>query len=352
VKQVASHLGGSRNPLVVSWPAKIKHDDQPRDCFIHLVDVLPTILEVAHLPMPVTVNGIKQKPLAGKSFATSFTDPKYRGRTEQYFEILSNRSLYENGWKADAQHTLPWRQDLAPGNWDKDRWELYNLNEDFSEANDLAAKYPAKLAELKKKFDEVAKENDVYPLDDRGAARLGVPKPPVTGSDPKSTHYTYFAGSTRIAEPAAPAMKNHSWTLNAKVKTEGAKTQGVIMGFGGVAAGITLYLKDGVPVFDYNYFDQHTVVKGDNALPDGEATVEVDFAYAGGGAGKGADIALKVNGQKVGEGKMDATVGGRFGIDTFGIGEDTGQPVTPDYKAPFKFTGEIEKVVIDVKPAN
>jgi arylsulfatase len=124
------------------------------------------------------------------------------------------------------------------------------------------------------------------------------------------------------------------------------------MGFGGVAAGIVLYVKDGVPVFDYNYFDEHTVVKGDKPLPVGEASVEVDFAYAGGGAGKGADITLKVNGQKVGEGKMAATVGGRFGIDTFGIGEDSGQPVTPDYKAPFKFTGEIEKVIIEIKQAN
>ncbi len=351
VKQVASHLGGTRNPMVVSWPAKIKHDDKPRDCFLHLVDVVPTILEAANLPMPNEVNGIKQKPLAGKSFYASFTDPAYKGRDQQYFEILSNRSIYDNGWKADAQHTLPWRQVLAPGNWDKDKWELYNLNEDFSEANDLAAKNPEKLTELKKKFDVLAEEYHVYPLDDRGSARLAIPKPPVPGADADAKSYTYYAGAIRIAEPAAPPMKNRSWTLTATVKTEGAKTEGVIMAFGGVAAGVTLYLQEGVPIFDYNYFEKHTVVKGGKPLPEGEAMVEVDFAYAGGGLGKGADISLKVNGEKVGEGRMEATVAGRFGIDTFGIGQDTGQPVTPAYKAPFKFTGEIEKVVIDVKPA-
>jgi len=124
VKQVASHLGGTRNPMVVSWPARIQHDDEPRDAFLHLVDVVPTILEAAKVPMPKTVNGVEQLPLAGKSFLASFSDPGFQGRPEQYFEVLSNRSIYADGWKANAQHTLPWRQDLAPGNWDQDRWEL------------------------------------------------------------------------------------------------------------------------------------------------------------------------------------------------------------------------------------
>jgi arylsulfatase A-like enzyme len=349
VKQVASHLGGTRNPMVVSWPAKITHDDKPRDAFLHLVDVVPTILEAAHIPMPDTVNGVKQYPLAGKSFLASFSDPNFKGRSEQYFEIFSNRSIYEDGWKANAQHTLPWRQDLAPGHWDQDRWELYNLAVDFSKANDLAAQMPDKLAEMQRKFDEAAEHYHVYPFDDRGAARLALPKPPVPGADQKSSTFTYYAGATRIAEPAAPPMKNQSWTLTATVQTEGAKTQGVIVAFGGVAAGLVLYVKDGVPVFDYNYFEEHTIVKGDKPLSAGAAAVTVDFAYAGGGVGKGAKITLNVNGEKVAEGEMPATVAGRFGIDTFGIGEDSGQPVTLDYKPPFAFTGEIEKVVVDVK---
>ena len=348
VKQVASHLGGTRNPMIVTWPAKIKHDDKPRDAFLHLVDVVPTILEAAHVPMPKTVNGIEQKPLAGKSFILSFTDPEFEGRPEQYFEIFTNRSIYHDGWKANAQHTLPWRQDLAPGNWDKDKWELYNLDNDFSEADDLAAEMPDKLTAMREKFDKAAEEYNVYPFDDRGSARLAITKPPVPGASPGAKIFTYFEGAVRIAEPAAPPMKNNSWTLTAKVKTEGADTQGVVMAFGGVAAGMVLYVRDGVPVFDYNYFEEHTVLKGNKPLSAGLATVEVNFTYAGGGAGKGAKLTLTVNGEKVAADKMAATVAGRFGIDTFGIGEDSGQPVTSGYKPPFKFTGEIEKVVITI----
>jgi arylsulfatase len=287
--------------------------------------------------MPKTVNGIEQKPLAGRSFLPSFTDPDYQGRSEQYFEIFSNRSIYRDGWKANAQHTLPWRQDLAPGNWEKDRWEIYNLNEDFSEANDLAEKNPEVLAELKREFDKAAERYHVYPFDDRGAGRLAIPKPPVPGAVEGSKLFTYYAGATSIAESAAPPMKNNSWKLTANLRTEGTKTEGVIMGFGGVAAGIVLYLEDGVPIFDYNYFEKHTVLKGKKALPAGEATVTVEFDYAGGGPGKGAKIGLKVNGEQVAEGAMAATV------------EDTGQPVTFDYKPPFPFTGAIDRVQIEVR---
>lgn len=350
-KQVASHLGGTRNPMVISWPARIKPDSQPRDAFLHLVDVLPTILEAAEVPMPESVDGIKQKPLAGKSFLASFDDPDFQGRVEQYFEIFSNRSIYEDGWKANAQHTRPWRQDLAPGNWDKDRWELYNLDDDFSEAIDLAAKHPDKLEELKARFDQAAEAHSVYPFDDRGTGRLGTPKPPVPGSKPGSTTYTYFPGARRIAEVAAPSMKNSSWTLTANVTTDGEKTEGVILGYGGVAAGLTLYLEAGVPIFDYNYFEDHTILKADKPLPVGASTIVVKFDYQGakGELGKGANLQLIVDGKTVATGTMNATVGGRFGIDTFGVGEDSGQPVTHAYQPPFPFTGQIEKVTVDMK---
>ncbi|MFG0289159.1 MAG: arylsulfatase [Rhodopirellula sp. JB044] len=348
VKQVASHLGGSRNPMVISWPAKIQHDAQPRDAFLHLIDVVPTILEAASVPMPETVDGVSQKPLAGKSFLASFTHSNFQGRSEQYFEILSNRSIYSDGWKANAQHTIPWRQDLAPGNWDEDRWELYNLTEDFSEANDLASQNPTKLSEMKEKFDRAADEYHVHPLDDRGAARLAIPKPSVPGAVKNSKRFVYHSGAIRIAEPAAPPMKNNSWTLTADISSQGEQTEGVIMGFGGVAAGIVLYVKDGKPVFDYNYFDHHTKIEADTPLASGEHTIVVDFIYEGGGVGKGADVTLKVDGETVGQGTMDATVAGRFGIDTFGIGEDSGQPVTNDYQAPFKFNDKIKTVTIEI----
>jgi arylsulfatase len=349
VKQVASHLGGSRNPMIVSWPAKIKHDDKPRDAFVHLVDVVPTILEAAHLSMPKTVDGFEQKPLAGKSFMASFTDPTYKGRDEQYFEILSNRSIYSEGWKANAQHTLPWRQDLAPGNWDNDKWELYYLPDDFSEANDLAAAKPEKLAEMKKKFDAAAEKYHVYPLDDRGSARLAIAKPAPPGAIEGQKVFTYYPGAIRIAEPAAPPFKNHSWTATADFTSNGAKTSGVLMAMGGVAAGLTLYVDKGVPVFDYNYFDVHTVLKGKSALPNGKSEVKVVFDYQGDKPGGPAALTLNVDGKDVAQGKMAATVPGRFGIDTFGIGEDTGQPVTNAYKPPFAFNGEIEKVVVTIK---
>jgi len=351
VKQVASHLGGSRNPMVVSWPAKIKPDKKQRDAFLHVIDVMPTLLEAAGVPMPETVNGIQQKPLEGKSFLASFTNPAFEGRDEQYFEILSNRSIYENGWKANAQHTRPWRMDIAPGNWDQDKWELYYLPDDFSEANDLAARNPEKLAEMKQKFDAAARKYDVYPLDDRGSARLTVPKPLPPGGQAGTKTYTYYEGAVRIPETAAPPMKNRSWTMTARVNTEGAATQGVVMGFGGVSAGITLYLEKGVPVFEYNYFDERTFVKGKQPLPAGESTITVDFDYKGGKgeAGKGADITLKVGDETLARASMDGTIPARFGVDTFGIGEDSGQPVSASYQPPFVFTGEIEKVTVEIK---
>lgn len=349
VKQVASHLGGTRNPMVISWPARIKHAPKPRDAFLHVVDVVPTILEAVNVPMPETVNGISQKPMSGKSFLACFTDPQFEGRPQQYFEIFSNRSFYANGWKANAQHTFPWRQDFAPGNWDNDQWELYNLNEDFSEANDLAGSMPDKLNELKALFDKAAQEHDIYPLDDRGAGRLAIAKPPVPGSNPNATKFTYFPGATRIAEPAGPPMKNRSWTMTANINTNGQETDGVVVAFGGMAAGLVLYVDGGIPVFDYNFFEKHTTLKGEKRLPSGEVTLEVDFDYQGEKPGGPAEITLKVNGEKVAAGKMEATVGGRFGADTFGVGVDTGQPVTTDYQPPFAFTGEIEKVVIEVK---
>ena len=337
--------------MVVTWPARIDPDPAPRDAFLHVVDVVPTILEAADIPMPTSVNGVAQKPLEGASFLAAFTDPDFEGRPEQYFEVFSNRSIYADGWKANAQHTFPWRQDFAPGNWDADTWELYNLEEDFSESNDLAAENPEKLAELQGLFDAAATRYDVLPLDDRGAGRLAIAKPPVPGAEEGATRFAYAPGAIRIPEPAAPPMKNTSWTLTAEVTTEGAATEGVIMGFGGVAAGIVLYLDAGVPVFDYNLFEDHTVLRGTAPLPEGASTVTVEFDYLGeeGAAGAGADLRLLVNGGEVATGAMATTVPGRFGIDTFGIGEDSGQPISPDYTAPFRFTGTIDSVTVDIR---
>lgn len=352
VKQVASHLGGSRNPMVVSWPARITPDPKPRDPFLHLVDIAPTLYEAAGVQMPDRVNGIDQLPLAGRSFLSSFTDPGYRGRPEQYFEIISNRSIYDEGWKANAQHTLPWRQDLASGDWESDRWELYHLDEDFTEARDLADELPEKLTEMKAKFDAAAERYHVYPLDDRGVGRLLQPKPSPPGSAADATRFTFYEGATRLPETAAPSMKNRSWTMTAHLRTRGAETDGVIMAIGGVAGGMTLFLEHGEPNFVYNYYGDHTTVRGDGPVPDGASTVRVEFDYDGGGIGKGARIALVVDDRRVDEARAEKTVFARFGIDTFGIGEDTGQPVTPRYRPPFAFSGRIDRVDIELGPVD
>ena len=219
VKQVASHFGGTRNPMVVTWPARIKDTGGIRTQFTHVIDVVPTILDASGIPAPETVDGVAQKPMDGVSFLSTFDDPEAKPvRERQYFEVFSNRAIYDKGWIATAQHTFPWRQDYAPGNWENDQWELYNIDEDFSEANDLAAQYPEKLAELKALFDEEAAKNHVYPLDDRGVGRLISPKPSAGGSDPNRTHFTYHAGAVRLAETAAPNTKNRSHTISADIR--------------------------------------------------------------------------------------------------------------------------------------
>jgi arylsulfatase len=354
VKQVASHLGGSRNPMVVSWPARIKDVGTVRSQFTHLIDIVPTILDAAQIPAPKTVDGIEQKPMDGVSIASTFGDAKAKPvRERQYFEILSNRAIYDRGWIAAAQHTLPWRQDLAPGNWENDKWELYNLDQDFSEANDLAAKNPAKLAEMKKLFDEEARKNNVYPLDDRGAARLAVPKPSPGGADPRRTKFTYYEGATRLPETASPNTKNRSHRITAVIDMPDKGGEGIIVAAGGQSAGFALYVKDGKLNYHYNWFDrERSNVISKDPLPAGEFTVTVEFAYVGGGLGKGGEAVIGINGKEVGRARVPNTVAGRFGIDTFGVGSDTGSPVANTYTAPFRFTGKIKRVDIELGPKN
>jgi arylsulfatase A-like enzyme len=350
VKQVASHLGGTRNPMVVSWPARIKDTGGIRTQFTHLIDVVPTILEASHLPAPKSVDGVVQKPMDGVSFLATFDSATAKpAHTRQYFEVFSNRAIYDKGWMASAQHTFPWRQDFAPGNWDKDKWELYNLDQDFSQANDLAAKNPKKLAEMKALFDEEAQKYHVYPLDDRGTARLLVPKPAPGGSDPNRKHFTYYAGAVRLAETAAPNTKNKSHTIAAEIVMPMSGGEGVIVAEGGSSAGFALYVQGGKLVYEYNWFDEDRyIITSSEPVPAGKSAVRFEFAYDG-GEGKGGKGTIFINGKKVGEGRIEKTVPARFGIDTFGVGMDTGSPVSNTYKPPFAFNGKIEKVEIDLR---
>jgi arylsulfatase A-like enzyme len=349
VKQVASHLGGTRNPMVVSWPARIKDQGGVRRQFTHLIDVLPTILDASNIPAPTSVDGVKQKPMDGVSFMSTFPSAKApEVHKRQYFEVFSNRAIYDRGWIASAQHTFPWRQDYAPGDWEKDRWELYDLRKDYSQANDLAATMPDKLAAMKALFDKEAKKNHVLPLDDRGTGRLILPKP--TPSDPKRTHFVFSPGATRLAETAAPNTKNRSHSISADIVMPEAGGEGVIVAMGGASAGFSLYVQGGKLVYHYNWFDEErTVITSSEPLRSGASTVRFEFAYDGGGAGKGGVGTLFVNDKKVGEARIEKTIAARFGIDTFGVGMDTGSPVSNSYSPPFAFTGQIKQVTIDLK---
>jgi arylsulfatase len=351
VKQVASHLGGTRNPMVVSWPAKIKDTGSMRSQFTHLIDIASTILDVAKIPAPESVNGVEQKPMDGVSIASTFYDAEARPvRERQYFEVFTNRAIYDKGWIACAQHSLPWRQDLAPAHWENDRWELYNIDEDFSEAKDVAAQFPGKLAELKAIFDEEAVKNNVYPLDDRGSGRLAVPKPSPGGSDPNRRHFTYYRGCSRLPENAAPNTKNVSHRITAQIELpEGG--EGVILALGGQAAGFVFYVQNGKLVYHYNWFErERTTLVSNRSVPAGISTVTMEFAYDGGGLGKGGEAVIGINGEEVGRARIANTVAGRFGIDTFGLGSDTGSPVSDTYRKPFAFTGTIIRLDIELGP--
>jgi arylsulfatase len=339
--------------MIISWPAKIKDAGGIRTQFTHLIDIVPTILEAANLPTPKTVDGVPQKPLDGVSFMSTFNDSNAKPvRTRQYFEVFSNRAIYDNGWIAAAQHTFPWRQDYAPGNWDNDKWELYNIDNDFSESNDLAASNPKKLAEMKALFDEEAKKNNVYPLDDRGTGRIYEAKPSPGGSDPTRKHFTYYAGAVRLAENAAPNAKNRSHTITADITIPEKGGDGVIVAEGGLGAGFAFYVLNGKLVYEYNWFDEDRyIVTSSENVPFGKSTVKYEFIYDGASIedmAKGGKSILYINGKKVGEGHVEKTVPGRFGIDTFGIGEDTGSPVSKNYQPPFAFKGTINKVDFDL----
>jgi arylsulfatase len=290
----------------------------------------------------------------GVSIAGTFGDAKARPvRQRQYFEIFSNRAIYDNGWIAAAQHTFPWRQDFAPGNWQNDKWELYNLDEDFSEANDLAKQNPVKLAELKSLFEQEAKKYHVYPLDDRGSARIAEPKPSPGGADPNRTKFTYYAGASRLPETAAPNTKNRSHRITAVIEMPEKGGEGVIVAAGGSSAGYSLYVQNGKLVYHYNWFErERTNLVSNVPLPSGKSTVTMEFAYDGGGLGKGGTAVIGINSKEVGRAKIANTVAGRFGIDTFGVGSDTGSPVTDTYGPSFPFSGKIDRVDIELGPRN
>jgi arylsulfatase len=360
-KQVASHFGGTRDPMVVRWPKRIKDKGGLRTQFTHVIDVAPTILEAADVPAPKTVDGIEQVSLHGTSFLYTFDDARAKERhTQQYFEIFGNRAMYKDGWIACARlNRIPWRVDpaalakFAPGSgWDpdKDKWELYNTNEDFSQADDLAAKHPEKLSELKKLFWEEAEKYHVTPLLGGFAVFYGFPVPAA-----ERTQFSYYPGTENIASGMIPQIYNRSYSISAELDIPATGAEGVIVAEADLMGGFSLYVQGGKLHHTYSLMGVAVqTLTSSEKLPTGKVEVKYEFtADKPGTKGTGGRGRLFIGGKQAAENKMAHSVPVRFssyaGMD---IGKDNGEVVSPTYRdrAPFAFTGKIGKVVFDIAP--
>jgi arylsulfatase len=357
-KQVASHFGGTRNGLVISWPAKIKDKGGVRSQFCHVIDIVPTIYEAAGITPPDVLDGVKQQPIDGVSLVYTFDQAKAPTQhSSQYFELVGNRAMYKDGWIASTTPMrLPWitAAGIAEPNPDDFKWELYNVNEDFSQAHNLADKNPDKLKELQDAFDVEAKKYNVYPLDSSFASRVDPAiRPSLTRG---RNEFEYYAGMIRIPEGSAPDFKNKSWTAAAEVTIPNGGASGILATIGGRFGGWALWLDNSKPRFAYALSNQpaHKFrLASDRALAPGNHVVRVRFNYAGGGIGKGATATLLVDEKEVGHVSIPQTVAARFSLDeTFDVGEDTGTPVVEDYagKMPYVFTGTLKKFGVVLEP--
>jgi arylsulfatase A-like enzyme len=350
-KQVASHWGGTRNGTIVHWPNGFSARGEIRSQFHHVIDIAPTVLEAAGIPEPVSVHGVQQMPLHGVSMAYSFDEADAAERHAlQYFEMFVNRGIYHQGWTAVTRHSTPWLLTEAPAIED-DVWELY-APDDWTQAHDLAAEQPEKLAELQRLFLIEAVKYDVLPLDDRRAERFNADlagRPQLV----QGTSQLLFGGMGRLTENSIVVMKNKSHAVTAHVLVPPEGASGVIIAQGGAFGGWSLYAKDGRPAYCYNLFGlQRFKVEGNGngALPPGEHQVRMEFAYDGGGLAKGGTVTLYVDGDKVGEGRVDATEPMMFsGDETTDVGSDSATPVSDDYgPRDSEFTGEVRWVQIDL----
>lgn len=350
-KQVASHFGGTRNGMVVHWPNGIKAKGEVRSQFTHVTDLAPTVLEAAGLPFPKSVNGTEQTPFSGTSFAFSFEDAQAPDRhTTQYFEMFGNRGIYDNGWVACTRHSIPWLiAELS--SFEDDVWELYNVDEDFSQANNLASSNPEKLKELQDLFLKEAIKNHVLPIDDRRAERFNAEiagRGDIIGN---RKSLTLYEGMTGIMENVFINNKSKNYTITSKVALKSDNTNGVIIAQAGRFGGWSLYMKNGKVHHDYNFFGlEHTNISSQKAIANGEHEIKYEFIVDEHKPGTGGKCLLYVDGEKVAEGYIPKTVpfaySGDEGVD---VGVDNETNVTDDYKErDNKFSGKIEKVVVDI----
>ncbi|WP_249124635.1 arylsulfatase [Bradyrhizobium manausense] len=350
-KQVASSYGGTRNGMVVHWPKGIAAKGEVRSQWHHVIDIVPTILEATKIPEPKSVNGTVQTPIEGVSMAYSFANPGASSpHTTQYFEIFGNRAIYSDGWLAGTIHRAAWEtKNRRP--LEQDVWELYDTRSDFSLANDLAANNPDKLKELQDLFLKEAIKYSVLPLDDRTLERLNpalVGRPDLMAG---RTSLTVHEGMLGMSENVFINTKNRSHAITADIEIPAAGASGAILAQAGRFGGWSLYLKDGKPTYTYNFLGlQRFTIAAQQALPAGKSTIRFEFAYDGGGIGKGGVGTLFVNGKSVATGRIDRTQCCGFSADEGAdVGADEGTPVTEAYKVPFKFSGKISQVTIELK---
>jgi arylsulfatase len=349
-KQVASHWGGTRNGTIVHWPKRIKAKGEVRSQFSHVIDVAATVLDAAGLPEPTFVHGVQQMPLHGKSLLPSFDNSNHpEHRETQYFEMFCNRGIYHKGWTAVTRHSVPWVMGTELPAFQDDVWELY-APDDWTQAHDLAKEQPEKLEELQTLFMIEAAKYNVLPLDDRRAERFNADlagRPQLV----RGNRQILFGGMRRLTENSIVVTKNKSFALTAQIDVPEAGARGVIFSQGGSFGGMSLYAREAKPAFCYNLFGlQRFKVYGQDPIPTGEHQVRVEFAYDGGGLGKGGVASLYVDGVKVGEGRIDATVPMIFsGDETTDLGSDSGTPVTDDLAdEELEFTGRVRWVEIDL----
>ena len=363
-KQVASHFGGTRNGMCLSWPNRIKARHEIRSQFTHVIDIVPTILEAVGVQAPLILDGTTQKPLEGVSMVYTFDDAKAPTRhNTQYFEIAANRGIYKDGWMASTTPLrLPWQVTGVEPDPDDFPWELYNVSQDFSQSRNLAVENPKKLHELEDLFLIEAVKYNVLPIDSSFADRANPAIRPNLNRG--RTHFTYYPGMIRIPEASAPDIKNKSFRIAADVDIPQDGADGVLVTQGGRFGGWGLLVLDRKPMFAYAFSDQDGDkypyqkkykfrIAATEPLAPGKHAIAFDFAYDGGGIGKGGRGTLTVDGKTVGEGRIELTQALRFSLDeSFDVGEDTGSPVIDEYdaKMPFKFSGTLSKLDVDLGP--
>jgi arylsulfatase len=354
-KQVASHFGGTRQGMVISWPGHIKDAGGIRTQFHHMIDIVPTILKATGIQAPAMVNGIAQKPIEGVSMAYTFDQANAKAastRTTQYFEMLANRAVYHEGWIASTTPPLaPWLlgQGKMPDVVNGYTWELYNIAEDFSQNNDLAAKMPDKLRDMKELFLVEAAKYNVFPLDNDFLQRITTPRPSATAG---KTVFTYSGEMSGLPEGNAPNTLNKSYSITAEVEIPPGGADGMLNTLGGRFGGYGLYLLKGKPVFAYNLLAvEHFRWEGPAALTPGKHTIVFDFKYDGSGFGKGGTGVLSVDGNEVASKTIPRTIPFIATDDeSFDVGVDTRFPVNDDYEVPFRFTGKLDKLTIKLVP--